>query len=117
MASSNAIADVPEPVASALRELREQLDALYGSRLHAVVLYGSYARNEAHAGSDVDVMVVLEGDVDPYDEMKRMSNLGHEVSAKHDELVTLFPVARSRFEEQSEPVVRDAHREGRMVTR
>ncbi len=48
-----------------LRDLRGRLEALYGKRLHAVVLYGSHARGEATPDSDVDVMVVLEGEVDP----------------------------------------------------
>ena len=34
----------------------------FGSRLDSVILYGSYARNEADAESDVDVMILVNED-------------------------------------------------------
>jgi hypothetical protein len=45
-------------------KLRTQLAALYGERLHAVVLYARRPAGMPPEASDVDVMVVLEGDVD-----------------------------------------------------
>jgi len=36
---------------------------LFGDRLIGIAAYGSWARGEAAAGSDVDLLVVLEGDV------------------------------------------------------
>lgn len=49
----------PQQLESLLLELRQQLRQLYVDRLQKVILYGSYARGDYHAGSDVDVMVVL----------------------------------------------------------
>ncbi len=43
-----------------LTELRTGLTAIYGIRLRGVYLFGSHARNEADAESDVDVLVVLD---------------------------------------------------------
>lgn len=53
-----------------LTELRAGLAAIYGNRLRGVYLFGSYARNEADAESDVDVLVVLD----------RIEQYGREVS-------------------------------------
>ena len=36
---------------------------LYGERLERVILYGSYARGDFHAESDVDYLVVLRDEV------------------------------------------------------
>ena len=44
-----------------LTELRTGLAAIYGIRLKGVYLFGSHARNEADAESDVDVLVDLRG--------------------------------------------------------
>jgi len=95
-----------------LHDLRGRLEALYGERLHAVVLYGSYARGEATPDSDVDVMVVLEGEVDAWAEIQRMSEDAYEVSSSYEELVTIYPVARSEFESTQTSVVSAARAEG-----
>jgi len=41
------------------QEVKRALTALYGERLERVILYGSYARGDFHAESDVDYLVVL----------------------------------------------------------
>lgn len=41
------------------QEVKQSLTELYGDRLDQVVLYGSYARGDFHAESDVDFLVVL----------------------------------------------------------
>jgi predicted nucleotidyltransferase len=44
-----------------ISEFRKGLEAIYGDRLRGMLLYGSYARGEEEDGSDVDVLVVLDG--------------------------------------------------------
>ena len=41
-----------------LNQLRGFLESVYGTRLRHLVLYGSEARGDADAGSDVDVLVL-----------------------------------------------------------
>ncbi|MBC8156097.1 MAG: nucleotidyltransferase domain-containing protein [Bacteroidetes bacterium] len=41
------------------QDVKRVLTDLYGERLDRVILYGSYARGDFHAESDVDYMVVL----------------------------------------------------------
>jgi uncharacterized protein len=52
---------LPAPVVRGLARFRALLEARFGERLREVVLYGSYARGEAHPDSDVDVLVVVDG--------------------------------------------------------
>lgn len=48
-----------EQINQLLVELKSGLDALYGTRLRAVYLYGSYARREQDPESDLDILIIL----------------------------------------------------------
>ncbi|BBL79317.1 hypothetical protein RxyAA322_11710 [Rubrobacter xylanophilus] len=59
----------------ALRDLDGGLRDLYGERYRGLVLYGSRARGEADEGSDVDLLLLLEGPVEVGREIRRSSRL------------------------------------------
>ncbi len=61
-----------------LKELKGHLGHLYGVRLKGVYLFGSHARGEADAASDVDVLIVLDH-VDNYSQ--EIDRTGEMVSA------------------------------------
>lgn len=64
----------------------------------AIVLFGSHARGEAHAGSDVDFMVVLpEAPASPRHEMVRLCRLLYPLQVWADVLVT----SAQRFRESA----------------
>jgi predicted nucleotidyltransferase len=46
-----------------LSEIKESLQEIYGDRLAYITLYGSQARNE-ETHSDIDILVVLQGNVE-----------------------------------------------------
>ena len=56
---------LPLDLAEVLSRLSRELKALYGDRYGGLLLYGSYARGEAHEDSDVDLLLLLKGPVDP----------------------------------------------------
>ena len=54
-----------EKLKAILAALRSHFEEIYGDRLVKMVLFGSQARGEADADSDIDVLVVLKGEVNP----------------------------------------------------
>jgi predicted nucleotidyltransferase len=98
-----------------LREFREGLDQIYGSRLVRVVLFGSQAREEAEPDSDIDVMLVLEGAVDPHREIQRLSSFTSGLSLKHDVVISCVYVSEEGFDHEQSPLMLNVRREGVLV--
>ena len=95
-----------------LAELRLQLEALYGPRLARLILYGSQARGDAEAGSDIDVMVVLEGQINPGEEIERTGKIVAGLSLQYDEVICSVFVSAERFEREQSPLLINVRREG-----
>ncbi|MFH1110227.1 MAG: nucleotidyltransferase domain-containing protein [Planctomycetota bacterium] len=65
------------------RKINRGLAALYGARLIAVFVFGSYARGEADEESDMDVLIVLDR-VESYGaEVDRTSEIIGELSLRY----------------------------------
>lgn len=66
---------LPPDLAALLDRLSRGLGELYGERYRGLVLYGSYARGEADEGSDVDLLLLLDGEVDPTREIEKSQEI------------------------------------------
>jgi predicted nucleotidyltransferase len=98
-----------------LREFRDGLEQIYGSRLVRLVLFGSQARDEAEPGSDIDVMVVLQGPVNPHEEIRRLSAFTSGLSLKHDLVISCVYMSDEDFGSEQSPLMLNVRREGVLV--
>lgn len=101
-----------ERLQSLLTELRRRFEALYGPRLVRLMLFGSQARGDAEPGSDVDVLVVLEGPVRPGEEIRRSIKDVAELSLENNVVFSCVFVSRDRFENELSPLLINVRREG-----
>ena len=99
-------------IRSLLGELRSGLRALYGSRVHGIVLYGSYARQAAREGSDLDVAVILDRFDRPWPEIERTGPLVADLSLKYGVTVSLIPVRKLDWDLSRTRLARSLHRDG-----
>ncbi len=95
-----------------LSELQRQFLLIYGDRLFRLVLYGSHARDEAEPGSDIDVMVVLRGRVNPSREIGRTGEFISDLSLKYDVVVSCLFISASRFARSKSPLLLNVRKEG-----
>jgi hypothetical protein len=124
-AAERAIAERPDPDLPELsgpfdprriaREVAADLRRLYGNRLSSVLLFGSWARGDAHLESDIDVLVVLDRVDSVWDELRRMDPVLWRHSFDNDTVVTALPVARRDLEQRKRPVLARAQAEGLLV--
>jgi predicted nucleotidyltransferase len=56
------------PLNLILSTLRDYLQRIYGNQLVHLILFGSQARQEANADSDIDILVVLNRSIDAWTE-------------------------------------------------
>lgn len=99
---------LPRNIRTALAELKSRLLEMYGERLDRLVLYGSHSRGDARADSDVDVLVVLRGEYEPYSEIRRMGPIRLEVEIGHDVVLSLQPYSVEEIGIHESPFMRNA---------
>lgn len=95
-----------------LAELRTQLEQLYGVRLLALLLFGSQARGDAHPDSDIDVLVVLAGEVRPGLEIERSGQAVAALSLQYDVVISCVFISAERYRSECSPLLLNVRREG-----
>jgi len=96
-----------------LKEFKQKISELYGQRLKKVILYGSYARGQADdENSDIDLAVVLEGDVNPCREIDRMIDIITEINLEYNVLISVYPVSEKNYNFLNSPLLMNIRKEG-----
>jgi uncharacterized protein len=95
-----------------LTALRSRMEEIYGERLVRMVLYGSRARGDAEPGSDIDVLIVLAGTVDPGEEISRTGGVIAELSLQFGEVISCVFMEEERFMYRGGPFLRNVRKEG-----
>ena len=96
----------------AISEFKSELTTLYGSKLHIIELFGSHARGDAEDDSDVDILVVLNDQVRPYDEIEKTGEIVSRISLKYDCVISCVFMGYERFITCNGPLLRNIRREG-----
>ncbi len=96
----------------AVKEFVQRAQSLYGDRLKRILVYGSCARNEATAESDIDLAVVLAGDVIPGREIDRMIDIITDINLDYSVLLSVYPVSEADYLSRCSPLLINIRREG-----
>ncbi len=102
-------------IRATLSDLEIELRALYGPRLVRLVLFGSQARGDADEGSDIDVLVVLSGPVDAWEEIERSGRIVSDLSLEHAVVISCVFVAAERYASEESPLLLNVRREGVLI--
>lgn len=95
-----------------LKQFRQAIADLYGSRLSTMILFGSQARGDAEPCSDIDILIVLKGKVEPGAEIRRAGEVASSLSLEHDLVISCLFMDEDRFLHHGGPLLRNIRREG-----
>jgi predicted nucleotidyltransferase len=95
-----------------LDSLSRYLHHLYGQRLASLILFGSHARGEATPESDIDVLVVLKGTVNPSEEIKRTSKFISNLCLQENVVISRIFTSQERYSTENSPFFLSVRREG-----
>lgn len=94
------------------QEIKRRLRNAFGDRLKGVVVYGSEARGEASEDSDIDVMVLLDGPLSLWEDIKAGVEATYDLAVELGRPIHPDPVDREEFEKGEFALYRNVKREG-----
>jgi len=102
---------LPLALAGTLSQFQRELRDLYAERFRGLLLYGSYARGEAREGSDVDLLVLLDGPVNVGREIWRMGAVSGRLSLDSGLVLAVRPMSLDEYRTKDSAFLRSVRRE------
>lgn len=95
-----------------LAEYRQRLEEVLAGDLDSLILYGSQARGDAEAGSDIDVLCLMKNPFDYGELVRHTAEAAAEVSLKYNVVISTAFVTRADYLSRRTPFLMNVRREG-----
>ena len=101
-----------EKIKNLINQIKAHLIKMYGERIKKVILYGSYVRGQATRDSDIDILVLVDQSLNPFEVRESLSDLLFDILLEEDELVSVIAVSEDFFENYNSPFMLNVKKEG-----
>ena len=95
-----------------VRRIKNYLIERYGEKVRDVILYGSYARGQFTENSDIDILVLVDDTLNPFEVRENISDLLLDILLDEEELVSVIVLPESFFENYNYPFMINVKKEG-----
>jgi predicted nucleotidyltransferase len=101
-----------ERIRRLINQIKEHLMKMYGGTIKKVILYGSYVRGEETRDSDIDILVLVDQSLNPFEVRESLSDLLFDILLEEGELVSVIAVPEDFFENYNSPFMLNVKKEG-----
>jgi predicted nucleotidyltransferase len=104
--------DIRPRLKEIIAQTRLGLEKIYGEELERVILFGSQARGDARADSDIDLLIVLKNPFDYSTESDRISFLIADLCLEYNVLISCAFATNEQFQHHNSGFFRNVRAEG-----
>ena len=98
-----------------LAELYSAFNDFYNDFMVQMFLYGSQARGDAHKDSDIDILILLDGEVNPFDEILKTGEIVASISLKYNTVINCIFMSEKNYTSSNTPFLRNIRRENNFI--
>jgi uncharacterized protein len=98
-----------------IEKLKTKIQQHYPEQLEQIILFGSQARQQAEPDSDIDVAIVLKGNINPVTEIKKNNLWISDFCLETDALINCIYLSAEQFQTKETPLIRNIKTEGILV--
>jgi len=95
-----------------LKHLKQELTKVYNKDLASLILYGSQARNDFVEGSDIDILILLNNEIKPIAEIRKINGILSDISLEFNKIISCVFMSKDRYEQEKSPLVLNIKKEG-----
>jgi predicted nucleotidyltransferase len=101
-----------EKIKPLINQIKAHLVKTYGGKIKKVILYGSYVRGEATKDSDIDILVLVDNSLNPFEVRESLSDILYDILLEEGELVSVIAIPEDLFENYNSPFMLNVKKEG-----
>lgn len=95
-----------------LPKVKEILSNIYRDRLVNILLFGSFAKNSFKEESDIDIALILNGEVNRIKEISKINDALCDLMLETGELICVYPVSEEEYQSSIWPLYFHTKTEG-----
>ena len=95
-----------------INQIKAHLTKVYGEGVKKVILYGSYVRGETTKDSDIDILVLVDQSLNPFEVRESLSELLFDILLEEGEHISVIVVPERFYDNYNSPFILNVKKEG-----